>query len=193
MSLFCSQFFSIFLLSYWEANSYYPWGLILRKRNSPNFKMEWFQGIWVPRVFSLYNTNWTTFALPNVPNHSKNQLMIINRFFKKCIGTCIMGKFGNMNRFTVLESQNCLSTISLRLCEVAFQMSKFFTSLKLRKRKQKQDVNNVIKSLLSKEPKFPECMNLAVALMVSKVSPTRLTFWIFRHFACQDLCQQGFS
>ena len=112
-------------------------GVILRKRNSPNFKMEWFQGIWVPRVFSLYNTNWTTFALPNVPNHSKNQLMIMNRFFKKCIGTCIMGKFGNMNRFTVLESQNCLSTISLRLCEVAFQMSKFFTSLKLRKRKQK--------------------------------------------------------
>ena len=63
----------------------------------------------------LHNTNLTTFGLRNVglrnvPNLSKNRLIEWIDSSKKCIGTCIMGKFSKMNRFTVLESQNRLST-----------------------------------------------------------------------------------
>ena len=64
--------------------------------------------------FILHNTNLTTFALRNVPNLSKNRLIEWIDSSKKCIGTCIMGKFSKMNRFTVLESQNRLSTSLLR-------------------------------------------------------------------------------
>ena len=60
--------------------------------------------------FSLHSTNLTTFALWNVPNLSKNRLIKWIDSSKKCIGTCIMGKFSKMNRFMVLESQNRLST-----------------------------------------------------------------------------------
>ena len=38
LSPFCAKRFSTFSLSYWEANSYYPRGLIMGKGNSPNFK-----------------------------------------------------------------------------------------------------------------------------------------------------------
>ena len=53
---------------------------------------------------------WQPFILRNVPNLSKNRLIEWIDSSKKCIGTCIMGKFSKMNRFTVLESQNRLST-----------------------------------------------------------------------------------
>ena len=36
LSHFCFQIFPSFSLSYWEANSYYPRGLIMGKGNSPN-------------------------------------------------------------------------------------------------------------------------------------------------------------
>ena len=41
LSQFCWPNFSTFSLSCWEANSYYPRGLILRKGNSPNFRNGW--------------------------------------------------------------------------------------------------------------------------------------------------------
>ena len=41
LSHFCSPNFPTFSLSCWEANSYYPRGLILRKGNSPNFRNGW--------------------------------------------------------------------------------------------------------------------------------------------------------
>ena len=39
LSHFCFQIFTTFSLSYWEANSYYPRGLIMGKGNSSNFKI----------------------------------------------------------------------------------------------------------------------------------------------------------
>ena len=36
LSQFCSEIFPTFSLSYWEANSYYPRGLIMGEENSPN-------------------------------------------------------------------------------------------------------------------------------------------------------------
>ena len=53
LSHFCSPNFPTFSLSYWEANSYYPRGLILGKGNSPNFRNGWHRGIWVPGAFKL--------------------------------------------------------------------------------------------------------------------------------------------
>ena len=41
LSHFCSENFQYFSLSYLEANSYYPRGLIMGKGNSPNFKIGW--------------------------------------------------------------------------------------------------------------------------------------------------------
>ena len=55
LSHFCSPNFPIFSLSCWEANSYYPRGLILRKGNSPNFRNGWDRGVWVPGAFKLDN------------------------------------------------------------------------------------------------------------------------------------------
>ena len=40
LSPFCAKIFSSFSPSYWEANSYYPRGLIMGKGDSSNFKME---------------------------------------------------------------------------------------------------------------------------------------------------------
>ena len=40
LSPFCSRRFSTFSPSYWEANSYYPRGLIMGKGDSSNFKIE---------------------------------------------------------------------------------------------------------------------------------------------------------
>ena len=48
-----SQIIPSFSLSYWEANSYYPRGLIMGKGNSPNFKTGWDRGVWVPGAFKL--------------------------------------------------------------------------------------------------------------------------------------------
>ena len=53
LSPFCAKRFSTFSLSYWEANSYYPRGLIMGKGNSPNFKTGWDRGVWVPGAFKL--------------------------------------------------------------------------------------------------------------------------------------------
>ena len=53
ISHFASNNFSTFPLSYWEANSYYPRGLIMGKGNSPNFKIGWDRGVWVPGAFKL--------------------------------------------------------------------------------------------------------------------------------------------
>ena len=41
LSLFCFSNFPTFSLSYWGANSYYPWGPIMGRGNSPNSKKEW--------------------------------------------------------------------------------------------------------------------------------------------------------
>merc|ERR1711950_104175 len=51
LSHFCSYKFKTFSLSYWEANSYYPRGLILRKGNSSNFRNGQNRGVWVPGAF----------------------------------------------------------------------------------------------------------------------------------------------
>ena len=48
-----SKNFQTFLPSYWEANSYYPRGLIMEKRDSSNFKIEWDKGFSVPGAFKL--------------------------------------------------------------------------------------------------------------------------------------------
>ena len=50
---FCSRNFPTFSSSYWEANSYYPRGLIMGKRDSSNFKIEWDRGDWVPGASKL--------------------------------------------------------------------------------------------------------------------------------------------
>ena len=48
LSQFCSKQFSTFSPSYWQANSYYPRGLIMGKGESPN-----------PRIECLGHSNWT--------------------------------------------------------------------------------------------------------------------------------------
>ena len=53
LSPFCSEIFSSFSLSYWEANSYYPRGLLMGKGNSCNFKIEWDRGFCMPGSFNL--------------------------------------------------------------------------------------------------------------------------------------------
>ena len=53
MSPSCSEIFQTFSLSYWEANSYYPRGPIMRKGSSPNFKTEWDRGFSVSVAFKL--------------------------------------------------------------------------------------------------------------------------------------------
>ena len=53
LSPFYSKRYSTFSLSYWEANSYYPRGLIWRKGNSSNFKIGYKRGGWVPWQFKL--------------------------------------------------------------------------------------------------------------------------------------------
>ena len=47
----CPPNFNIFSLLYWEANSYYPRGLILRRGNSPNSQYGWDKGISLPGAF----------------------------------------------------------------------------------------------------------------------------------------------
>ena len=53
LSPFSSKRFSTFFISYWEANSYYPRGLIMGKGNSSNFKIGWDRGVSVPGAFKL--------------------------------------------------------------------------------------------------------------------------------------------
>ena len=53
LSQFHSEHFQTLSLSYWEANSYYPWGSIMGKGNSPNFKSGWDWGFLVPWGFQL--------------------------------------------------------------------------------------------------------------------------------------------
>ena len=50
---FCPGNFQTFLLSYWEANSYYPIETIMGKRNSSNPKIGWQRGVSVPGAFKL--------------------------------------------------------------------------------------------------------------------------------------------
>ena len=49
----CSGNFQFVSLSYWEANSYYPRGLILREGSFSNSKTEWDRGISVLGAFKL--------------------------------------------------------------------------------------------------------------------------------------------
>ena len=49
----CLWNFPTFSLSYWEANSYYPRGPIIRKENSSNLKSGWDRGFSVPGAFKL--------------------------------------------------------------------------------------------------------------------------------------------
>ena len=49
----CSRNFTTFPLSYWEANSYYPRGLIVGNGESPNSRIEWECQLWVPGAFKL--------------------------------------------------------------------------------------------------------------------------------------------
>ena len=50
----CSQNFPTFSLSYWEANSYYPRGLIMGNGESPNSRIEWEK-----QLECLGHSNWT--------------------------------------------------------------------------------------------------------------------------------------
>ena len=45
--------FKLFHLHTGEANSYYPRGSIMGKGNSPNFRIGWDRGDWVPGAFKL--------------------------------------------------------------------------------------------------------------------------------------------
>ena len=53
LSPFCSGNFQFVSPLYWEANSYYPRGLIVRKGRFSNSKSEWDRGVWVPGAFKL--------------------------------------------------------------------------------------------------------------------------------------------
>ena len=53
LSPFCPKRFSTFSLSYWEANSYYPRGLILGNGESSNSRNEWEWQLWVTGAFKL--------------------------------------------------------------------------------------------------------------------------------------------
>ena len=53
LSHFCSHNFPTFSVSYWDAISYYPRELILRKGNSCNFRNGQDRGVWVPGAFKL--------------------------------------------------------------------------------------------------------------------------------------------
>ena len=49
----CGRIFPTFPLSYWEANSYYPRGLIMGNGESPNSRVEWEWQLWVTGAFKL--------------------------------------------------------------------------------------------------------------------------------------------
>ena len=51
--LFCSYIFQFACVLYWEANLYYPRGILVRKGNSSNSRNGWQRGDWVLRVFKL--------------------------------------------------------------------------------------------------------------------------------------------
>ena len=53
LSQSCFLNFPTFHFYYWEANSYYPRGLIMGKGNSSNSKTGWEKGISVPGAFKL--------------------------------------------------------------------------------------------------------------------------------------------
>ena len=53
LSQFYFPNFTTFSLSYWEANSYYPRGLIMRKGNSYNSRNGLDRGVSVPGAFKL--------------------------------------------------------------------------------------------------------------------------------------------
>ena len=57
LSYFCSGNFPKYLLSYREANSYYPRGLIVRKRSFANATNGWDRGLQC-----LGHSNWTTYS-----------------------------------------------------------------------------------------------------------------------------------
>ena len=53
LSPFCSGNFQFVSPLYWEANSYYPRGPIVRKGSFPNSKSEWDRGFSLPGAFNL--------------------------------------------------------------------------------------------------------------------------------------------
>ena len=91
LSPFYSGNFQFVLHLYWEANSFYPRGLILREESFPNSKSEWDRGVWVPDALTLDHLNdfkpilfwefsiWFTFILggqfflPQRPNIEKGE------------------------------------------------------------------------------------------------------------------------
>ena len=53
LSPFCSGNFQFVSSLYWEANSYYPRGLIVRKGSFSNSKTEWDRGVWMSGAIKL--------------------------------------------------------------------------------------------------------------------------------------------
>ena len=76
LSQFYFPNFTTFSLSCWEANSYYPRGLIMRKGNSPNSRSGLDRGVPVPGAFKLDHLqpvkqilSRSIFAMPPIINH----------------------------------------------------------------------------------------------------------------------------
>ena len=80
--------------SYWEANSYYPRGLIMEKWNSPNSQYGWDWGVSVPWAFKLDHvqpfkpilfwtfSNFLTFILGANSYYPRGLIMGKGKFFQ---------------------------------------------------------------------------------------------------------------
>ena len=98
---FCPGEFPTFSLSYWEANFYYPRGLIMGKWNSSNPKSEWDRGFSVPGTSKLDHlhpfepllswkiSNFFTFILggqfllPQRPNNGKGEFFQLQKWMRQ--------------------------------------------------------------------------------------------------------------
>ena len=98
-----SKNFQTFLLSYWEANSYYPRGLIMGNGESPNSRIEWEWHFSVPGAFkldrlqpieptlSLWFSNFSTFILggqfllPQRANNGKREFTQLQNWMRQRI------------------------------------------------------------------------------------------------------------
>ena len=100
--------FPSFPPSYWEANSFYPIGLIIRKGHSSNFKIGWDRGDQVPGAFKLDHLqplepilsqkifNFSTFILggqfllPQRANNGKREFIQLQNLMRQrgyqCLG-----------------------------------------------------------------------------------------------------------
>ena len=93
LSSFCSRRFSTFSPSYWEANSYYPRGVIMGKGNSHNLKIRWDRGVSVPEKFKLDYLRRSREA--KILLSSWNSLLFWIKPCMKSGETCILFKFLN--------------------------------------------------------------------------------------------------